>query len=93
MGRIPDTGATLGSDSSCSDSAAANTSAGGEASPQPHVASLTGRGVGGSQVAEELSLFGVARVSRVPPIYLTANSVAFRILFNKGKGGIGTQIE
>ena len=67
MGETPDTGVTPDSDSSCSDSAAADTSAGGEASPPPHAASLTGGMVGSGRVAEELSLSGVTTVSGAPP--------------------------
>ena len=51
MGGTPDTWVTPDSDSSCSESAAADTPEGGEASPLPHAASLTGEGVGGGQFA------------------------------------------
>ena len=40
-----------GQDSSCSESTAADAPAGGEASPLPHAASLTGGGVGGGRFA------------------------------------------
>ena len=82
MGGTPDMGSTPDSDSSCSDSAATDTSFRGEASPLPppegklsplpYAASLTGGGVGGSRVAEELSLSGVDPVSRVPSFTLIA---------------------
>ena len=58
-GGTPDTGATTDSDSFCSDSAVADTSAGGEASPPPREASLTGGGVGRGRVVEKPSLSAV----------------------------------
>ena len=51
MGGTPDTCVIPDSDSSCSESATADTPAGGKASPPPHEASLTGEGIGGGRFA------------------------------------------
>ena len=63
---------TPDSDSSCSESAAADAPAGGKASPPPHEASLTGGGVGGGRFAARTVAVRSYPLSGVPPIYLNA---------------------
>ena len=62
---------TPDSDSSCSELAAADTPAGGKASPPPHAASLTSGGVGGGRFAARTVAVRSYPLSGVPPIYLT----------------------
>ena len=64
---------TPDSDSSCSESAAADGATEGKASPPPHAASLTGGGVGGGRFAAKTVAVRSYPLSGVPPIYLIYN--------------------
>ena len=60
---------TPDSDSSCSESAAADAPARGKAFPPPHAASLTGGGVGCGRFAARTVAVRSYPLSGVPPIY------------------------
>ena len=72
MGGSPDTWVTPDSDSSCNDSAAADTSAGKGRCMRRWGASPPAGTSAAADSLQELSLSGVTHVSGVPPIYLTA---------------------
>ena len=61
-------GGTEDSDSSCSESVAADAPAGGKASPPPHAASLTDGGVGGGRfAARTVAVRSYPRVPQASP--------------------------
>ena len=66
-------GVTPDSDSSCNESAAADTPVGGKASQPSHAASLTGGGVGGGRfAARTVAVRSYPRVPQAGPTFLHA---------------------